>query len=531
METCDRTREPQQSPAALPGRRTSWAVNAFSFPVMCMFLLAAVTFAYAPRGMGLGEPDIWWRLRTASDFLQYHSFTRVDVYSFTAAALPWIDFEWLSDLLFFLVFKTFGLPGILAVYTLTAVLIFAGVYYRSCLAGADCKNAAVATLAGICVGTVGLAPRPLLFGWLCLIGVLLVLDRFRRTGTGLWLLPPLFLIWINLHGSWVYGMVVLVLTIASGLIQGEWGLVVSQRWSLQELKELMLASAASVAALFINPFGYKAVMFPLAFLRMQGFMQYVEYWRPVDFNTWNGKLAMGMILAVAMAALVSRRRWRLDEVLLTAFALWSGLSHVRLLDFTAVILVPILAPRLYLFAPYDRGLDKPWLNAGIMLAVVAGVVFFFPSATQLQQRVDNEYPIAALKYLREHNVTGRVFHPAEFGGFIEWNAPEMKSFVDGRTVFVENGTFDDCFSALTIREPFKVLDKYRIDYVLLEPTWPLTYLLQHSQSWRAVYSDNVAVLFERIIKQEGAVPLSRTPLELKNSGTVRPLLEYRFSTF
>ena len=55
METCDRTREPEQSPAVNPGTRSNWSPNAFSFPVMCMFLLAAVVFAYAPRGMGLGE--------------------------------------------------------------------------------------------------------------------------------------------------------------------------------------------------------------------------------------------------------------------------------------------------------------------------------------------------------------------------------------------------------------------------------------------------------------------------------------------
>ncbi len=76
-----------------------------------------------------------------------------------------------------------------------------------------------------------MAPRMLLFGWLCMVGLLLVLDRFRRTGKGLWLLPPLFALWINLHGSWVFGVIVLALTIVSGLVEGEWGLVVARRWS------------------------------------------------------------------------------------------------------------------------------------------------------------------------------------------------------------------------------------------------------------------------------------------------------------
>ena len=480
---------------------TSWtglAAKVFSFPVMCMFLLASVIFAYSPRGIGIAEPDIWWRLRDARDLLQYHSLARVDTYSFTAAGSPWLNVEWLSDVPFFLAFRAKGLQGMVALYSAVMVLIFAGVYYRACRAGADCKNAAVATLAGICLGCISLAPRPLLFGWLCLMGLLLVLDQFRRSGKGLWLLPPLFVLWINLHGSWVFGMVVLGVTIASGMLEGEWGLVVAHRWTPVELKKLLLVLCASSAALFVNPFGYKLVLFPFEFFRMQGVMHYVEYWRPVDFSTWNGKLALILIFVLLTAALFSRRRWRLDEVMLMAFALWEALSHVRFLDFAALIMVPILAPRLNLFPPYERELDKPWLNAAIMAAVAAGIIFFFPSATQLQQRVDEEYPTAALQYMQRQHINGRIFNPGEFGGFMEWNAPELKSFIDGRdAIFVHNGTFDDCYSALTMRQPFNVLDKYRIDYVLLEPTWPLAYLLDHSPAWRTIYEDKVAKLYQR----------------------------------
>src|ERR1019366_7575281 len=264
-------------------------------------------------------------------------------------------------------FKAMGLQGLLAVYFAVLVLIYVGVYYRACRAGADCKDAAVATLGAICLGGVSIAPRMLLFGWLCMVGLLLVLDRFRRTGKGLWLLPPLFALWINLHGSWVFGVIVLAMTIASGLVQGEWGLVVARRWTPGELKKLLLALAASLAALFVNPFGYKLVLYPYTLLlRQKGVMQHIEEWQPVDFSTVNGKLALIVIFALLVAALFSRRPWRLDEALLTAFAVWTALSHVRFLFFAGLILVPILAPRLKLFPPYERDLDKPWLNAGII---------------------------------------------------------------------------------------------------------------------------------------------------------------------
>src|SRR5664279_121447 len=291
--------------------------------------------------------------------LQYHSLPRVDTYSFTAGGFPSLDFEWLSEIPFLLGFKAMGLQGILAVYFLVLVLIYIGVYYLACRAGADCKNATVATLFGIFLGVVSVGPRMLLFGWLCMVGLLIVLDRFRQTGKGLWILPPLFALWINLHGSWVFGVVVLVVTIASGLVRGEWGLVVARRWSPVELKKLLLALAASLAALFVNPFGYKLVLYPFDLLfRQKDVMQHIEEWQSVDFSTGNGRLALIIIFALLAAALFSRRRWRLVEVILMAFALWAALSHTRMLFFAGLIVAPILAPCLKLFPPYDRKLDN-----------------------------------------------------------------------------------------------------------------------------------------------------------------------------
>src|SRR5664280_3102479 len=286
------------------------ATNAFSFPVMCMFLLVAAIFAFSVRA--IAEPDVWWHLRNARYLLQYHSLPRVDTYSFTAGGFPSLDFEWLSEISFLLGFKAMGLQGILAVYFAILVLIYIGVYYLACRAGADCKNATAATLLAILLGVVSVGPRMLLFGWLCLVGLLIVLDRFRETGKGLWMLPPLFALWINLHGSWVFGVVVLVVTIASGLMEGEWGLVVARRWSPVELKKLLLVLATSLAALFVNPFGYKLVLLPFnVTFHFRGAVQAVDEWRSVDFSTVYGKLALIVILALVAAALFSRRWWRL----------------------------------------------------------------------------------------------------------------------------------------------------------------------------------------------------------------------------
>jgi len=498
LEEMARTSLPEAAAQAAK-RQSAWLRRIFSFPVMCMVLFVAVIFGYAPRGITIGESDIWWHLLNARALLQYHSLSRVDTHTFTVNGMPWMSFEWLSEIPFFLAFKHAGLQGMVALYATVMLLIIAGVYYRSWRAGADCKDAAVATLGAICIGCVSLCPRPLLFGWLCLTALLLVLDEFRRTSRLLWLLPPLFLVWINLHGSWIYGMMVLFLTIGAGLFQGEWGQVTATRWSSSQLRQLFLVAAASIAALFVNPFGYKLVMYPFDFvLHQQAVMRGSQYWLPVDFSTWNGKLALALIFAIVAAALFSARRWRLDEVLLVALALWSGLSHMRFLDFAAITIVPILAPRLKLFPPYEAEIDKPWLNAAIIVAVMACIILIFPTEQTLQAQLDREYPKAALEFMQRRGLTGRVFNSVEFGGYMEWNAPELRPFLDGRgDIFVYSGVLDDYTKAVNLQNPGQILNKYGIEYVLLERNWPLAYLLASSSEWHIIYHDNVATLFAR----------------------------------
>jgi hypothetical protein len=206
-----------------------------------------------------------------------------------------------------------------------------------------------------------------------------------------------------------------------------------------------------------------------------------------------------MILALLGAAWFSPQPWKLRDVLLAAFAVWASLTHLRFLLFAAIMLVPILGPRLRLFPPYDARKDKPWLNLAISAAIVAIIVGSYPSATQLQNKIDTYFPRDALRFMQQKQITGRLFHYYAFGGYIEWNAPTLKTFADPRTdIFVYNGVLDDYLKINAIDRPLELLDKYKIDYVLFPVNRPLTYVLDHSAGWRRIYEDKVAKLYERV---------------------------------
>ena len=227
---------------------------------------------------------------------------------------------------------------------------------------------------------------------------------------------------------------ILALTIVSGLVGGEWGLVVARRWTSGELKKLLLALAASLAALFVNPFGYKLLLYPFDVLfRQQGAVQTVQEWQSVDFRTGNGKLALIVIFALLAVALFSRCKWKLDEVLVMAFALWAALSHVRFLFFAGLIMAPILAPRLKLFPPYEPEVDKRWLNTGIMAAVVGWLIFSFPSSAKLtegERILSHGYAAGVCAALLPTN--GRNLSTAMRGGYMEWTMPELALYRHSR---------------------------------------------------------------------------------------------------
>jgi hypothetical protein len=96
-------------------------------------------------------------------------------------------------------------------------------------------------------------------------------------------------------------------------------------------------------------------------------------------------------------------------------------------------------------------------------------------------------------------VKGRLLNEYRWGGYLEWEAPEVKTFIDPRSdIFVENGIMADYARAAHIEDTFGVLDKYRIDSVLMPRGTPFAYVLAHNPAWKTDYEDGQAAVFERV---------------------------------
>jgi len=488
----DRVMETDRKPKIRAGRVL------FPLPLLWFCLIALLISLLVP--LRIANTDIWYHLRNAEQMLVTHSFLRADTYTFTSAGAALLNHEWLAELPYYMGFKAFGLRGLAAVNVCILCLVFGGVYYLSCQRGADCSDAALLTSGGLLLSLYSCGPRMHNFGYLCLVVLLIALERFQKSGRGLWILPPLFAIWINLHGSWVFGFVVVGICCVSGCMQKDRGRMVADPWTPVQFREVLAVTAVSAAALLVNPYGYRLVVYPFdLILRQQANLENVIEWKSVDFHTFYGKLALGMVFVVLGTAWFSEKRWTLRDVLLVSFALWVSLTHIRFLIFAAIVLVPVVAPRVQICPSYDRDRDHSWRNLAAAAGIIALLVWLFPTSQRLQAIIDASFPRAALQYMEQNKITGNLFHAYGFGGYIEWNAPAIKTFADDRTdIFVYNGVFDDYLKAVAMQQPQEILDRYKIAYVLYSPGSPLSLSLERGARWKVIYADEVAMLFERL---------------------------------
>ena len=473
--------------------------TAFSFPVMLMAWIVLVVVRLAERN--LPDVDLWWHLRNAQYLRTLHRLPNFDTYSFTVAGHPWMNPEWLGEIPYYLAWHAFGLEGIEILMLLLLESIFLGVLYLCYQKTRHFKASVLACWFAMFLGTINFGPRTILFGYVYLIILLIVLERFRQCEKApLWLLPALFCLWINTHGSWCLGAAVLGIFVASGFVEGEWGLVQASHWSSRQSRQLLVACGASWAALFVNPYGYRLVLYPfdLAF-RQPLNVASIEEWVSVDFHTLRGKVVLVLLVGLFCSALATRRQWRFSDLVLMLFALCSGLTHERLLFLAGIIVAPVVAELLQGVPRYRPEIDKRWLNAVIICGILAFVVYRFPTPAQLEQQVAEQYPVEILPYLKSHEPFGNVLNYYPWGGYLGWKDPQFKVFVDSRVdLFEYAGVFKDYLDLVGFNDPLRILDEYRIRYVLFPPRSPLTYLLETSPNWRVVFSGQISTLLERV---------------------------------
>ena len=476
-----------------------------SFPAMLVSVLFVSPF-FASLDIQHGapvmrDPDLWWHLRNAQVLLTTHRFIRSDIYSFTTFGQPWVNPEWLAEIPYYLAYRAFAERGVFLVMLFTVDLVIAGVLALCYRRSGQISASWLATWIAVLLAAINIGPRTILFGWLCFLAEMLLLDSFRRGRDRLWLLVPLYAVWINLHGTWLIGLAFFLLFLVSGLVEGSWGCIEAVRWTPPQLRKLIAVATTSLAALFVNPYGWRLVLYPFDLIFRQRLnVAVVDEWRSVDFQSFYGTLVFLVVAGLMLFTLVQRRSWQLSDVLFAPLAFYAALTHSRFLFLAGIVVCPMLTVEFgsHVFSDYDPRKDKPWLNVIFM----AGFYFFgishIPSSATLHAAESRYFPVAALPDLNIHCRDRHVLNRYEWGGYLIWNARDIPVFLDSRTdIFEHHGVLLDYLEATDLNDSFAILDRYRIGCVLLSPDSKLVYLLRHSPEWKVQYADQTAALILR----------------------------------
>jgi hypothetical protein len=467
-----------------------------SFPAMLGMLLVGAVFGTV-RSFNV-DPDLWWHIKTGELILSTHRWATTDPYSYTAKGMPWMSCEWLGDVVFASVYRIGGLRGLEALLVVLASAVILALYAFATLRSGNSKAGFVAAAVLLTLANASFNLRPQMMGYLFLILTLIALERFRQgKQRALWILPVLFMIWINSHGSWIIGLGVVALYIACGLVSFQMGSLEAQRWNTSERLRLETVFMLSLAAIVVTPYGVRLASYPFAVASSYPIaIANILEWQVMPFNIVGGKIFLGLVLGFFLAQMAFRFSWRIYEILLFVFSTAMACIHVRFVLLFVPFFAPLFVTVLARWVPtYERSKDKYLLNLALMAGIVIAMVHYFPSRTDMVKRVADQFPVHALEYIRQHPVPGPMFNSYGFGGYMILSG--YKTFIDGRgELFEEVGVFGD-YVHITMLKPgaMKVLSGYEIQSCLMERDEPFSTVLASLPDWQKVYSDNVSALY------------------------------------
>jgi hypothetical protein len=470
----------------------------FSFPVM---LGTALTGAAFYTGLAFFvDPDLWWHLRVGEKILATHQVPTSDPYSFTVSGAPWMAYEWLGETFFAAVARLGGIPALDLLLIALSSAIVIGLYIFATLRTGNSKAAFIATAILFPIANGSFTLRPQMLGYLFLIFTLIALEAARRkVFWPLWLLPPLFLLWVNTHGSFIVGLGVIFVYWLCGLKRFRLGGIQGEAWLRTERLRLELVFLFCLAVLPLTPYGTRLAVYPFDMVFSQPInVSSIAEWQPMPFNLPGGKIFLGLLLAFLLTQIALPFLWRLEEVVLYVGGTVLAALHVRFVLLFVPFFVPILAAIFARWVPgYQRAKDKYILNALLMTAAAVGFVHYFPSRDKLNARVEERFPVQAVEYIRQHSVPEPMLNTYGFGGYLVWAG--QKVFIDGRGDLYERGGVLSDYMHISRLKPgtLAVLQSYRLRSCLLERDEPLATLLSTVPGWKRVYADKLSALFIR----------------------------------
>ncbi|WP_024576396.1 MULTISPECIES: hypothetical protein [unclassified Afipia] len=468
--------------------------QASGVPAMWLSLVTGVCVYAGLLALGdrmLADPDTFWQIKVGQWILDNGAVPRTDIFSFTMQGQPWISTQWLAQACYALAFSTAGWGGpvvLTAASIATAFALLAWFLARRL----DKSVVLVLLMAAVAIASPHFLVRPhalampVMVAWVA--GLIAAADR--GVAPSLWLLP-LMTLWANLHGSFVFGLV-LVGAIALDALMN-----VERPARAPLLMRWFVFGLIALAASCITPYGWNSLLAARNILNLGAALSMITEWRPADFTRFGA--FEGVLLLGLGAILFKGLKLPLMRIVLTLGLLHMALASVRNAAVLALLLPIVLAAPLAARFGQAAILPTNGTRPRSMVAVAALVpviaITAFAIATGRYTPPSGIAPAVAA--LKDRGVS-RVLNDYDFGGYLIWSGVPVA--IDGRTELYGERFMVDLDRAMMLKNPdvlFDMLKSQRIDATLLWRRTPAAQLFDHVDGWKKVFADDNVVAHVR----------------------------------
>jgi hypothetical protein len=455
---------------------------------MAVMLLASVVFAYLSFASGVfNDGDTRWHLAAGRLILDTWSVPVVDPFSFTAAGQPWTAHEWLAEVIMALVNAagSWAALSLLFAASVGALMLIVGLEARRWLSGG--RVAAMLLLVFILLVPFILA-RPHVLAWpLLALWTILLMRARERDGAP----PPyaalLMLAWANLHGSFLFGLLLIGPFAAEALFAADDRS--SRRRAFWAWSRFTIVATA---AALVTPHGIHAFFFPFQVSSMESLPLIME-WRPtVD------QVALRIAMIAALIVLLYRfLRVPPFRLLVIAALGYLALSHVRHQALFAIIAALLLAEplsRLLSTRATDKVRQGRSLRSFATCALGTALVCMVRLSVPGEPDDSATNPAMAIAQLPDHLRSAPVLNSYSFGGPLILSG--IRPFIDGRADMYGDQLMFEHHSIVTgdIRAFDRAVDRWGIRWTILNPNERLVMELDGKKGWRRIYADDWAVV-------------------------------------
>ena len=424
-----------------------------------------------------------------------------DLFSHTMAGQPVIPHEWLAQVSFSIANTLMGLNGVVLFSAILIATAFTLTYREMRRQSIYRVLAFFLTLLAAYASSLHWLTRPHIFTFLftALWAYLLENEKSKY-----WLFPLIMLFWVNTHGAFIAGFVIL-----GGHAAGWLWEYLQKQASWERLKSLVLIGGLSFVVTLINPAGWKLWNTSVGYLGTRYLVDHtVEYQSP-NFHE-PGTWPFLLLIVLGILALGFGGRMRAHQAVL--FAGWSAMSlySARNIPLFAIVTTPYIGlaaqevlEKSMVYQKIERRLASMEGNLrGTFIPSVAFVLLMiaFPPIPMTANQFDaGVFPVKAVNWLETHPQEGEMFNHFSWGGYLLYRMwPEKRVFIDGQTDFYGEALTREYAQVTTLENGWKdTLNKYNVSWAILPANQPLERALTDELNWIVAYQDPTAVILHK----------------------------------